>query len=79
VAQDSAALCVKDVEDRATLAEREALEMVLRVEAKNAVVLASAHEDAKGLVRKIALLKGKLAEDAGPERWPRRIPVTCLK
>jgi hypothetical protein len=63
VAQDSAALCVKDVEDRATLAEREALEMVLRVEAKNAVVLASAREDAKGLVRKIALLKGKLAEE----------------
>jgi hypothetical protein len=35
-AQDSAALCVNDVENRAALTERVALEMVSRVEAENA-------------------------------------------
>jgi hypothetical protein len=43
-AWDSATLCVKDVEDRATLAKREALERVSRAEAENAVMLASAHK-----------------------------------
>jgi hypothetical protein len=42
--------------------EREAQERVSTMEAKNAVALASAHEDDKGLVRKIALLEGELAE-----------------
>jgi hypothetical protein len=60
---DSAALHVKDVEDRATLAERVALERVLRVETENAAALASASEDAKGFVRKIALLEGKLVAE----------------
>jgi hypothetical protein len=50
------------VEDWATLAEREAQERVSRVETENAVVLASACEDAEGLVRKVALLEGELAE-----------------
>jgi hypothetical protein len=40
------------------------------VEAENAVALASAHEDAEGLVWKIALLKGELAE----ARWAREVP-----
>jgi hypothetical protein len=62
-AWDSAALCFKDAEDRATLAEREAWERVWRVEAENAVVLAFACEDAKGIVWKIALLEGELAEE----------------
>jgi hypothetical protein len=53
--QDSAALCAKDMEDWATLAEREALERVLRVEVANAATLASAREDAEGFVWKIAL------------------------
>jgi hypothetical protein len=51
VAQNNAALHVKDAKDWATLEEREALERVSRVEAENTTALASAHEDA-------ALLKG---------------------
>jgi hypothetical protein len=46
VAWDSATLHVKDARDWATLAEREALERVSRVEVENATPLASAHEDA---------------------------------
>jgi hypothetical protein len=62
VTWDSAAIHVKDIEDRAALAEREAQERVLRVEAENTTVLASAHEDAEDLVQKIALLEGDLVE-----------------
>jgi hypothetical protein len=56
-----------DAEDRATLAERGALERVSRVEVLNAVALASTREDAEGLVQKITLLEGELTE----ERWAR--------
>jgi hypothetical protein len=35
---------------------------VLRVEAESTAALASAHEEAEGLVRKITLLEGELAE-----------------
>jgi hypothetical protein len=56
-ARDSAALHVKDVEDRATLVERESLERVSRAEAENVAVLAAAHEYAEGFARKIALLE----------------------
>jgi hypothetical protein len=59
-AWDSTTLRVKDVEDRAALAEREALERVLRVEVEHATALASAHEDADGLVRKITLHENEL-------------------
>jgi hypothetical protein len=47
---DSTTLRVKDAEDRAALGEREARERVSRVEAKNAMALASVPEDAEGLV-----------------------------
>jgi hypothetical protein len=60
ITRDSAALHVKDVADRATLAEREELERVSRVEVENTSVLASAREDDKGFVWKIALLEGEL-------------------
>jgi hypothetical protein len=60
--RDSAAIHVMDVEDRAALTERESQDKVSRVEAKNCTVLASTHEDAEGVVRKIALLKGELEE-----------------
>jgi hypothetical protein len=40
--------------------EREALERVSRVEAKNAAALASSHEVVKGSAHKIALLEDKL-------------------
>jgi hypothetical protein len=43
------------VEDWAALVEREALERVSRVEVENATMLASAHEDAEGLSRKVTL------------------------
>jgi hypothetical protein len=59
----SATLCIKYAEDRAALAEREARERESRVEVENVVSLASAHEDAEGLLRKIALLEGELAEE----------------
>jgi hypothetical protein len=49
-AWDNAALRVKDAEDQATLVEWEALERMSRAEAENAMVLASAHEDAKSLI-----------------------------
>jgi hypothetical protein len=60
---DSTTLRVKDAEDRAALTERKAWERVSRVEAENAMVLASTHNDAKGLVQKIALYEGELAEE----------------
>jgi hypothetical protein len=58
----STVIHVKDAEDQAGLMEREARERVSRVEAENAAALASAREDAEGLVRKIALLEGELVE-----------------
>jgi hypothetical protein len=48
--RDSATLHVKDVEDRATLAEREAWERVSTMEMENTTTLASAREDAEDLV-----------------------------
>jgi hypothetical protein len=60
VAWDSATLRVKDAEDRPTLAEREELERMSRVEAVNVTVLACAHEDVEGLIGKITLLEGNL-------------------
>jgi hypothetical protein len=62
-AQDSVALRVKDAEDRAALVEKEALQRMSRAKAKNAVVLASAREDAEGLIRKIALFEGELVAE----------------
>jgi hypothetical protein len=62
-AWDNATLCVKDVEDRATLVEREALEWVSRAEAENVAALASAREDAEGFACKIALLEDELGTE----------------
>jgi hypothetical protein len=50
VTWDSATLRVNDVEDQASLTEREALETVLRVEVENVMALAFACKDAKGFV-----------------------------
>jgi hypothetical protein len=63
VARDITSFCVKDAEDQAILAEGEALERVSRVEAENTAALGSAHEEVKGLVQKIILLKGELAAE----------------
>jgi hypothetical protein len=57
VTQDSATLLVKDAEDQAALSKGEVLERVSRVKVENAVVLASAHEDAEGFAGKITLLE----------------------
>jgi hypothetical protein len=46
---DIATLRVKDVEDQASLAQREALEWVSRLEAENATMFACAYEDPEGL------------------------------
>jgi hypothetical protein len=54
-AWDGIALRIKDVEDWATLAKREALERVSRAEAENATVLASTREDVDGFAWKVAL------------------------
>jgi hypothetical protein len=54
-------LLVRDAEDRATLAEKEARERVVSMEAESATVLASAHEETEGFTQRIALLKGELA------------------
>jgi hypothetical protein len=62
-AWDSATLRVKDAEDRATLAEREALERVSRAEIENAAELASTHEDAEVIARKITLFEDELAAE----------------
>jgi hypothetical protein len=62
-ARDSAALRVKDVGDRAALVEREALQREWRVEAENPMMLASGHDDAKGLAQKITLLEDELAAE----------------
>jgi hypothetical protein len=70
--RDSAALRVKDVEDRAALAEMVALEKVSRVEVENAVTLASAHEDVEGFVQKITLLEGELAAERRAQEMSKR-------
>jgi hypothetical protein len=61
-AWDRAVIHVKDAEDWAALVEREARERVSRVEAENAIMLASTHKDAECLVRKITLIEGELVE-----------------
>jgi hypothetical protein len=61
-ALDSATILVKDTEDRATLAEREAYERVSRVEVESATELASTCEEVEGLVQKVALLEGEVVE-----------------
>jgi hypothetical protein len=50
------------MEDQTSLAERDYWERVSRVEAENAVALGSAHDDTKGLVWQVTLLKGEFAE-----------------
>jgi hypothetical protein len=65
VALDNTTLCVEDAEGRATLAEREKLERMSRLEAETRVALASTHEDAEGFAGKNALLEDAII---GPPR-----------
>jgi hypothetical protein len=55
-AWDGTVVHIRDAEDRVALVEREAWERVSRVETGNATVLAFAHENAEGFVRKVAFL-----------------------
>jgi hypothetical protein len=59
---DSVVTLVKDAEDHTALAEKEAQKRVLRVEVESATVLASAREEAEGLVWKITFLEGELVD-----------------
>jgi hypothetical protein len=54
---------IKEVEARATLAEREAQERVLKMKVKSATSLAFVHGEANELTRKVTVMEGEL-EDA---------------
>jgi hypothetical protein len=54
---------IKEVEARATLAEREAQERVLKMKVKSTTSLAFVHGEADELTRKVAVMEGEL-EDA---------------
>jgi hypothetical protein len=62
VAWDGAMNLIKDVEDWAALAKREARKSASRVKVTSTAALDSAHEEAEGLVRKMAHLEGELTE-----------------
>jgi hypothetical protein len=72
MAWDGATLRIKDAEDRATPAEREALEWVSRAEADNSVELASARDDVEGLTQKIAVLESELAKERRARKMSER-------
>jgi hypothetical protein len=69
VARESTKTVVRDAENWATLAEREARERVLRVEVESASMLTSTHEKAEDLVWRITLLEGEVAE----AHWDREV------
>jgi hypothetical protein len=58
---ESTTTVVRDVEDHAALAEREAQERVSTVEEESTAALASAHGEAEDLAQRVALLEGELA------------------
>jgi hypothetical protein len=58
---ESTTTVVRDVEDRAALAEMEAQERVSTVEAESTATLASAHGEVEDLAQRVALLEGELA------------------
>jgi hypothetical protein len=62
VTWESIATVIRDAEDRAALAEREARERVSRVEAESATTLASSRGEVEDLAWWIALFEGGLAE-----------------
>jgi hypothetical protein len=62
IAWESATTFIKEVEDWAAIAEREAWERVSRIEVESAAMLATTHGEAEGLAQRIALLEGELVE-----------------
>jgi hypothetical protein len=71
--------CIKDVEDQAALAEREALERVSQVEAENSAAPASIREDAAGLAQKIALHEDNLARERRAREMSEREHRVCFE
>jgi hypothetical protein len=63
MSRDSANLRIKGPEDRAVLAEREALERVSRVEVENSTTLSFARADAKDPARKVVLHEDEPVEE----------------
>lgn len=59
---ESTVSLIRDAEDWAALAKREARERVSNMEAESAVALAYASEEAEGIVRRVSILEGELAE-----------------
>jgi hypothetical protein len=53
---------IPEVETRSTLAEREARESVLNVEAESTTALAFAREEAEGYARRVSFLEGELTD-----------------
>jgi hypothetical protein len=56
------AVFIPEVETRSTLAEREARESVLNVEAESTTALAFAREEAEGYARRVSFLEGELTD-----------------
>jgi hypothetical protein len=76
VACNSETLHVKDAEEGATLAEREALEWASKAE--NTTVLASAREDTKGLTRRLPFLRMTFRRSVGHGKHRAQIEVLTL-
>jgi hypothetical protein len=76
---DDTTLRIKDAEDRAALAEREALERVSRAETENSTALTSICEDAEGLARKITLLEDEPVRERRARETSEREHRTCFE
>jgi hypothetical protein len=76
--RDGATFHIKDVEDRAALAEREALEQVSRAEVENFAALASTHNNAEGHAQKITLLDSELTEERRARETSEREHQECF-
>jgi hypothetical protein len=79
VARDGATFCINEAKDRVAVTEREVSKRESRVEAEHLIALASAHADAEGLARRIALLEGELAEESRARETSEREHRACSK
>jgi hypothetical protein len=62
MAQENIMTLIKDAEDWAALADREARDRMLRLEVESATSFASPHGEVEDFARRIAYLEGELAE-----------------
>jgi hypothetical protein len=79
VARGDATLRIKGAKDRATLAEREALEWVSRAEVENNAMLTSVHEGAEVLARKMTLLEDELTREHRAQETSEREHRACFE